>query len=84
MNCRTKPRPKVHKYGSVVKSLPANGEDAGDAGLASELGRSPGGGSGNALQYSCLKNAMDRGAGVYNSSLGLKKLDTTEHYSTTI
>ena len=46
----------------MVNSLPDNGEDAGDAGLASELGRSPGGGNGNALQYSCLKNAMDRGA----------------------
>jgi len=33
----------------VVKSLPANGEEAGDAGLASESGRSPGGGNSNAL-----------------------------------
>ena len=45
--------------GSVVKNLPAN---AGDAGSISGLGRSPGGGHGNPLQYSCLKNPMDRGA----------------------
>ena len=33
-----------------------------DAGSISGLGRSPGGGHGNPLQYSCLKNPMDRGA----------------------
>ena len=43
----------------VVKTPPAN---AGDVGLIPVLGRSPGGGTGNPLQYSCLKNAMDRGA----------------------
>ena len=36
--------------------------DAGDAGLISSLGRYPGGGNGNPLQYSCLGNSMDRGA----------------------
>ena len=36
--------------------------DAGDAGLITGLGRSPGGGHGNPLQYSCLENPMDRGA----------------------
>ena len=45
--------------GSVVKNLPAN---AGDRGLIPGLGRSPGGGNGNSLQYSCLGNPMDRGA----------------------
>ena len=45
--------------GSVAKNLPAN---AGDARLIPGLGRSPGGGNGNPLQYSCLKNPMDRGA----------------------
>ena len=44
--------------GSGVKNLPA---DTGDAGLISGLGRSPGGGNGNPLQYSCLENPMDRG-----------------------
>jgi len=43
----------------VVKNLPAN---AGDTDLIPELGRSPGEGNGNLLQYSCLENPMDRGA----------------------
>ena len=46
----------------MVKSLPANAGDARDVGLIPGLGRSPGGGNGNPLQYSCLKNSMDRGA----------------------
>ena len=44
--------------GSAVKNLPAK---AGDTGSSPELGRSPGEGNGNPLQYSCLKNSMDRG-----------------------
>ena len=44
---------------SVVKNLPAN---AGDAGLIPGSGRSPGGGNGNPLQYSCLEHSMDRGS----------------------
>ena len=35
--------------------------NAGDLGLITGLGRSPGGGHGNPLQYSCLENLMDRG-----------------------
>ena len=35
--------------------------DTDDIGLISGLGRSPGGGNGNPLQYSCLENPMDRG-----------------------
>ena len=45
--------------GSVVKNPPAN---AGDTGLIPELGRSPGEGNGNPLQYSCLENPMVRKA----------------------
>ena len=45
--------------GLVVKNLPAN---AGDAGLISESGRSPGKGNGNPLQYYYLENSTDRGA----------------------
>ena len=45
--------------GSVVKNLPAN---AGDVDSVSGLGRSPGEGNGNPLQYSCLENPTDRGA----------------------
>ena len=46
----------------MVKNLPANAGDAGDMGLIPGLGRSPGGGNGNLLQYSCLGKPMDRGA----------------------
>ena len=45
--------------GSVVKNPPAN---AGNARSVSGLGRSPEGGNGNPLQYSCLGNPMDGGA----------------------
>ena len=45
--------------GSVVKNPPAN---AGDEGSFPRSGRSPGGGNGNPLQYSCPRNPMDRGA----------------------
>ena len=46
----------------VLSNPPANAGDARDAGLIPELGRSPRGGNGDALQYSCLKNSMGRGA----------------------
>jgi len=46
----------------MVKNLPANAEDVRDMGLIPGLGRSPGGGHGNPLQYSCLENPMGRGA----------------------
>ena len=42
-----------------VNNLPVN---AGDVGSIPRLGRSPGEGNGNPLQYSCLENPMDRGA----------------------
>ena len=48
--------------GSVVKNLATNARDAGDAGFTPGSGRSPGGGNGNPLHYSCLGNSMDRGA----------------------
>ena len=46
----------------VVKSLPANAGDLRDMGLIPVSGRSPGGGHGIPLQYSCLENPMDREA----------------------
>ena len=46
----------------VVKNLPANVGDIRDMDSIPGLGRSPGGGHGNPLQYSCLENPMDRGA----------------------
>ena len=47
---------------AVVRNLLAKAEDIRDAGLISVSGRSPGGGNGSPLQYSCLENLMDRGA----------------------
>ena len=47
---------------SVVKNPPANVGDTGDTGAIPGLGRSPGEGNGNPLQYYCLGNTMDRGA----------------------
>ena len=55
---------------------------AGDRSLIPGSGRSPGGGHGNPLQYSCLENPMDRGAwraavhGVAESQTRLKRLST--------
>jgi len=48
--------------GSVVKNQPGNAGDIRDMGSIPGSGRSPGGGHGNPLQYSCLENPMDRGA----------------------
>ena len=48
--------------GAVVKYLPANAGDARDTSPIPGLGRSPGGGNGHPLQYSCLENPRDRGA----------------------
>ena len=46
----------------MVKNLPANAGDTRDTGSISGLGRSPGEGDGNPLQYSCLENSVNRGA----------------------
>ena len=43
------------------KNQLANAGDTGDVGSIPRLGRFPGGGIGNTLQYSCLKNSLDRG-----------------------
>ena len=45
----------------VVKNPPLYAEDIRNVGLIPGLGRSPGGGHGNPLRYSCLENLMDRG-----------------------
>ena len=71
----------------VVKNLPASAGDARDVGLIPELGRSPGVGNGNPLQYSCLENLMDGGAwwsavhGGTKSWARLSTLTTTLHIS---
>ena len=68
---------------TVVKNLPANAGDIRDAGLILGSGRCPGGGHGNALQYSCLENPMNRGAWWATVRGVAKNLDTTEATSHT-
>ena len=48
--------------GIVVKNPPAKAGDARNMGLILGLGRFPGIGNGNSLQYFCLENSMNRGA----------------------
>ena len=55
------PKPVGFPDGTMVKNLPANAGDIRNLGSIPGLGRSPGGGNGNPLQYSCLENPMDRG-----------------------
>ena len=62
----------------VVKSPPANAGVLRDVGLIPGSGRSPGGGHGNLLQYSCLENPMDRGALVGCCPRDHKELNTAE------
>ena len=61
--------------GSEVKASASN---PGDLGSIPGLGRSPGEGNGNPLQYSCLENPMDRGSGGHYSPWVRKESDTTE------
>ena len=57
--------------------------NVGDPGSVPGLGRSPGGGHGNLLQYSCLKNLMERGAWWTDCSpRGHKESEMTEQPST--
>ena len=59
--------------GSAVKNPPAN---AGDLGSVPGLGRFPGEGNDNQLQYSCLENPMDRGTWWARVHGATKELDT--------
>ena len=52
--------------------------NAGDLGSIPGMGRSPGGGHGSPLQYSCLENPMDRGAWLATILGGEKESDTTK------
>ena len=70
----------------MVKNPPGNAGDAGDAENAGAdfipgSGRSPAGGNGNPLQYSCLENPTDRGA-LAGFSVGVAESDMTEHTQT--
>ena len=55
----------------------ASARNAGDLGLIPALGRSPGEGNGNPLQYSCLENSMDGGA-WWATVHGVGESDMTE------
>ena len=74
----------VYRYFLVLLGFPGGSEvktsarNAGDPGSIPGSGRSPGEGNGNALQYSCLENPMDRGAWWYTVPQGRKESDTTE------
>ena len=70
--------PLIQYGASQVKSLLANAGDVRDSGSIPRLGRSPGGGNGNPLQYSCLENPMDRGGLVGYDPWGHKGSETTE------
>ena len=63
-----------HGGSSMVKNPPAN---AGDAGSIPGLGRSPGKGNGDPLQYSCLGSPIDKGAWRAAVHGVAKELDTT-------
>ena len=65
-----------------LKNPPASAGDTGDAGLIPGSGRSPGGGNGNPLQYSCLENPMDKGVWWAAVHGGHKELNLTEHACT--
>ena len=67
--------------GVVVKNLPARVGTARDMGLIPGVGRSPGGGNGYPLQYSCLEDSMDRRARQATVQATTKQLRTLNIYS---
>ena len=62
----------------MAKNPPANAGDIRDVGSIPGSGRSLGGGHGNPLQYSCLENALDRGAWRATVRRVTKESDVTE------
>ena len=71
-----------HYYDDMGFPGDASGKEStcntGDTGLIPGSGRSPGGGHGNPLQYSCLENSMDRGAWWATVQRAAKESDMTE------
>ena len=68
----------------LVKNPPANAGDVGDTGSTPGLERYPGEGNGYPLQYSCLENAIDRGAWwatVHGVAKSLTQLSTHTHFT---
>ena len=64
----------------MVKNLPANAGDVRDADSILGLGRSPGGGHGDPLQYSCLENPMNEEPNGLQS-IGLQRAQLLEDLS---
>ena len=62
----------------VVKNLPVSAGDIRDLGLSLCSGRSPGGGHGNPLQYSCLENSHGQRSLAGYSPWGPRESDVTE------
>ena len=79
--------PLTSQVALVVKNPPANAVDLRDEALVPGLGRAPGGGHGNPLQYSCLENPMDRGVwqaivhGVTKRRRWLKRFSTAHTHT---
>ena len=71
--CCTVIENRASQVALVLKNLPANAGDIRDAGSIPGLGRFPGGGHGNPLQYSCLENPWTEEPGGLQS-IGLKKV----------
>ena len=68
--------------GQLVRNPPASARDRRDSGVMPGSGRSPGGGNGNSLQYSCLENPMDREAWqatVHGVAKSQSRLNTHTH-----
>ena len=63
----------------MVKNLLASAEEARDLGSVPESRRSPGGGNGNPLQYSCLENPHGQRSLAGYSPWDCKEWDTAEH-----
>ena len=75
----------VFPGGAVVKNLLASAGDSRDMGSVLHLGKFPGGGNGNPLQYCCLKNSMDREAWratVHGVTKSWTRLNTHTHTHT--
>ena len=66
----------------MVKILPAHAGDVRDMDLIPGSGRSPAGGCGNPLQYSCLENSHEQRSLAGPSPWGHRELDMTERLST--
>ena len=67
--------PRASQVALVVKNLPTNAGDVRDMGSIPGLGRSPGEGNDDPLQYSCLENCTDRCPGGLQS-MGSQKSQT--------